>query len=108
MIVQGGVKHSGEVSVWTVSTIEFNPFAVGKEKELQEKIIELNRNSDGFIGVMPVFGKGTLFLYDTPENATSVRKKMLDDQFPVGENVVEVFINEDDFREAFGKADGEA
>ena len=40
--------------------------------------------------------------------AVSVQEKMINDQFPVGKNIVEIFINEDDFREAFGKADGEA
>ena len=85
-------KKQNEISVWVIGTIEMNPFATGDIAKLQEKIFSVMAESDCFVGVYPVLGKGTLFLFDTEEKANKAREVMKESGLPVSERVVECFV----------------
>ena len=89
-------KKENDISVWVVGTIEMNPFATGDLAKLQDQIFSVMAGSDGFIGIHPVFGEGTLFLFDTEERANKARKAMEESGLPVGERVVECFVSKAD------------
>ena len=85
-------KKENEISVWAVGTIEMNPFATGDLAKLQDQIFSVIVGTDGVVGAHPVFGKGTLFLFDTEERANRAREAMINSGLPVGEEVVECFV----------------
>jgi len=85
-------KKENEISVWVIGTIEMNPFATGDLAKLQEKIFSVIVETDCFVDVHPVLGKGTLFLFGTEEKANKAREVMKESGFPVSERVVECFI----------------
>lgn len=85
-------KRDDEISLWAIATIEMNPFATGKQFELQEKIFSVITESEGLVGAHPVLGTCTLFLFKSEELADKARKAMQESGLPVGISVNECFI----------------
>lgn len=90
-------KRDDEISLWAIATIEMNPFATGKQFELQEKIFSVITESEGLVGAHPVLRIGTFFLYKSEELANKARKAMQESGLPVGKDVTECFIPKADF-----------
>lgn len=90
-------KRDDEISLWAIATIEMNPFATGKQFELQEKIFSVITESEGLVGAHPVLGTCTLFLFKSEELADKARKAMQESGLPVGKSVTECFIPKADF-----------
>ena len=60
-----------EVRLWTVATGYVDPFKKASRDE-----VDFIKKLHGFIGVHPVPGRGTLWLFDTENNAKIARNKM--------------------------------
>lgn len=88
-------KKDDEISLWSIGTIEMNPFATGDLEKLQDRIISTLKNCEGFVGVCPIIGNGTMFLYNTEENAGEAWKMMKKYDLPVGDGIVECFASKD-------------
>lgn len=92
--------NKDQVRVWTVVTGEFRPFAIGKQRRIQERVISLIRKTEGLIGVHPVPGRGTLFLYAS-ENEAKRAKNILDGEgVQTGRNIGEALIPIADYENA--------
>lgn len=88
-----GEKKENEVTCYTVAIGNFNPFAIGRQKRDQEKILNIIKKQEGFIGVYPCYPNGTLLLFKTKNNA-KVAKNVLDSYYILtGKNVSEVYID---------------
>lgn len=85
-------KKENEISLWAIVTIEMNPFATGKQFELQEIIFSVITESEGLVGAYPVLGTCTLFLFKSEELANKARKTMQESGLPVGKDVTECFV----------------
>ena len=55
-----GEKQPWETEAYTVAIANLNPLARGKEKKIQEEIMNRIKKLDGFIGIHPVPPRGTL------------------------------------------------
>lgn len=91
-----GPKRPNEVSVYTVTIGELDPFAAGEKMRAQEAAIGFIIGLEGFVGVHPVIGKGTLLLFYTEEQAKAAREALIRNGCPVGNNVCEVFVPTED------------
>ncbi len=89
-------KQDDESSVWAVAVPEFSPFAIGKKKSYQRKIINMLMEQDGFIGVYPIIGKATLCMYKTENDAKIARNQLNNEDCPTGKEIIEVYIKTKD------------
>lgn len=91
--IDQGPKTENDVSLWTVAIGEINPFATGELKRAQEEAIAFISSLAGFVGVHPVFGRGTLLLFRSETETAAARKALKTQGCPVGDNITEVYVN---------------
>ncbi len=89
-----------EIKVWTVAVGEIRPFAFGRLKKAQDEALELIKKTEGFIGVHPVPGKGTLLLYRTENDAKRAKNQLEYRGCQTGKNIGECFIPLADYENA--------
>lgn len=95
-----GPKQPGDISLWTVAIGELDPFALGEKKKAQDAVIAFVGQLPGFVGIHPVFGRGTLLLFRTKEQAKDCREALISKGCPVGKNVGECYAPEADLKAA--------
>ena len=95
-----GPKQPGDISLWTVAIGELDPFALGEKKKAQDAVIAFVGQLPGFVGIHPVFCKGTLLLFRTKEQAKDCREALISKGCPVGKNVCECYAPEADLKAA--------
>ena len=79
--------RDNEVSVWTVAT-----GVIKITQKSSRKAVEYISKLKGFVGVHPMLPNGTLWLFDTKENAHMGKAKMEDKGIHTGNNIMEVFV----------------
>lgn len=84
-------KMPDEVSAWTVATgmLPVPPFIPKKSKQAIEFITKL----DGFLGIYPLGGNGTLWLFESLNKAKVAKNKMDAKGIKTGDNICEVFVD---------------
>lgn len=88
-----GEKRENEVSVYTVAIGNFKPFAIGKQKRVQEQVIDFLKSLEGFIGVYPYYPKGTLCLFKTENDAKRAKNSIRAKGIQTGNNIGEVYVD---------------
>lgn len=88
-----GEKQPWETEAWTVAIANFNPLARGKEKKIQQEIINRIKKLDGFIGIHPVPPRGTLIIFKTENDAKIGRNEIKTFLAPVGDNICKIYID---------------
>ena len=83
-----------EVKCWTVGVCEIRPFAIGKLRKAQKEAMQYIVKTNGFIGVHPVPGRGTLLIYATENDAKRARNDLMARGCPCADNVCEIFVDE--------------
>lgn len=86
-----GPKRKDDVSLYTVSIGEVDPFALGEKKRRQDEVLDFIKTLNGFVGVHPVFGRGTILLFRTEEQANFARDSLKERGCPVGKYVTECY-----------------
>ena len=90
-----------EIKVFTVATGQFKPFPIGKQKKMQNQVVEWVKSCEGFIGVYPFDSRGVLFLFKTENDAKRCRNLLKSKNVhPLGNNIGEVFIEEQYLKES--------
>lgn len=84
-------KQDDETTVWAISIPEITPYAIGKKRKFQEKIINMMKEQDGFIAVHPIYG-ATLCLYAEKNDAIRARNQFVHEGCPTGNGEAEVFV----------------
>lgn len=83
----------GEVKLWTVAVGNpVPPWASRKLKKAGKEAIEYIKTLEGFVGVNPVPGKGTLLLFRTENQAKGARNLLNMKGCPTGRNICACFV----------------
>lgn len=88
-----GKKQPWETEAWTVAIANLNPLARGKEKKIQEEIMNRIKKLDGFIGIHPIPPRGTLLIFKTENDAKRGRNEIRTFLSPVGDNICKIYID---------------
>lgn len=88
-----GEKQANEVSVYTVGIGNFKPFAIGKQKKVQDEVLDFIKKLEGFIGVYPYYPHGTLCLFKTENDAKRAKNSMQAKGIQTGKNIGEVYVD---------------
>lgn len=88
-----GEKQPWETEAYTVAIANLNPLARGKEKKIQEEIMNRIKKLDGFIGIHPVPPRGTLLIFKTENDAKRGRNEIKTFLAPVGDNICKIYID---------------
>lgn len=88
-----GEKQPWETEAYTVAIANLNPLARGKEKKIQEEIMNRIKKLDGFIGIHPVPPRGTLLIFKTENDAKRGRNEIRTFLAPVGDNICKIYID---------------
>ena len=88
-----GEKQPHETEAWTVAIANLNPLARGKEKKIQDEIMNRIKKLDGFIGIHPVPPRGTLLIFKTENDAKRGRNEIKTFLAPVGDNICKIYID---------------
>ena len=88
-----GEKQPWETEAWTVAIANLNPLARGKEKKIQDEIMNRIKKLDGFIGIHPVPPRGTLLIFKTENDAKRGRNEIRTFLSPVGDNICKIYID---------------
>lgn len=88
-----GEKQPWETEAWTVAIANLNPLARGKEKKIQQEIMNRIKKLDGFIGIHPVPPRGTLLIFKTENDAKRGRNEIKTFLAPVGDNICKIYID---------------
>ena len=84
-----------EVKCWTVAIGQMpSMFARRKVKKSAKEAIAYISEQEGFIGFHPVFGRGTLCMFATENDAKRARNMMRYKGIECGHNIFEIFIDE--------------
>lgn len=88
--IEFGEKQDDEVSVWSVAVGNLPLFPSKKVRQA----VDFIKEQDGFIGFHPVYPYGTLCLFRTENDAKGAKNMMRFKGIQVGNNICEVYINE--------------
>ena len=86
-----GMTFDG-VEAWTVAVGEIRPFAIGKLRRMQKEALEFVKGTEGFLGIHPAPGRGTLLLYRTKNDAIRAKNLLDAKGCQTGKNICQCYI----------------
>ena len=90
-----GDKKENEVSAWTVAIGNLAVPWENTKKEVDDSLTVINyiATLDGYIGLYPLWPKGTLLLFKSENHAKRARNLIEAKGVQVGSNITEVFVD---------------
>lgn len=82
-----------KVKLYTVVIGELRPYLSRKKRRAQMQALELISSQHGFVGIHRVFGRGTLLLYRTENDAKIARNELISRGCPCGDNICQAFVD---------------
>ncbi len=94
--------RENEVELWTVAVgnLPLIPFL---HKKAVRDAVKLIKEQDGFVGVYPIYPRGTLLLFDSENNAKGARNILRFRGIGCGSNICKVYADIEYLEKKYGK-----